>query len=103
MLPVGPKLTFIGQDLQKFCDLEDDFLRLGILGTEGDVGVEVFKDLEDKVSEIEGVEFLESDEGDVFLEGWLVEEEDYLLDVFRSDAFLLQQIQTGLPLHSNYI
>ena len=39
-----------------------------------EVRVEVFEDLEDEVTEIEGAQLVESDQGDIFLEGGLVEQ-----------------------------
>ena len=64
-------------------------MRLSILGPKVDITVKVFKDFEDKISKVKSVEFFKANKRDVFLEGWLVEKEDYLLDVFRSDVFLL--------------
>ena len=73
-LPLGREFAIIGQNPQKFSDLKDDFLGLCLSCVDVEVRVEVFEDLEDEVTEIEGAQLVESDQGDNFLEGGLVEQ-----------------------------
>lgn len=103
--PLGREFAVVGEDPEELGDLEDDFLGLGLPGVDVDVGVEVLEDLEDEVAQIEGAHFVQSHQGDVLLEGRLVQQQHDLLDLLGLDRLLLDQGQrSGLGLHDlNYL
>lgn len=103
--PLGCEFAVIGEDPEELCDLEDDFLGLGLPGVDVDVWVEVLEDLEDEVAEIEGAHFVQSHQGDVLLEGRLVQQQHDLLYLLGLDRLLLNEGQrSGLGLHDlNYL
>ena len=70
-------------------------------GVDVDIRIEILEDPEYEVTEIEGAHFVESHEGYVFLERWLVEKKNYLFNFLRLNCFLLHERQTLiLALHS---
>jgi hypothetical protein len=90
VLPVRVECGLVGQHLQELRHLEDDLLFLGLLGVDHALGVQVFEDVRQEVAQLEGVELVQSDEGQVLVEGLGVEQGHDLFDLLRADGGFLR-------------
>jgi hypothetical protein len=103
IFPLRVEAVLVQQHLQELTDLENDLLLLSLLAVDDTIRVQVLEDVGKEVSQLEGVQLIQSNECEVLVERFGIEETNDLLDLLAADGVLLwDELQFSLSGHRLY-
>ena len=103
IFPLRVEAVLVQQHLQELTDLENDLLLLSLLAVDDTIRVQVLEDVGKEVSQLEGVQLIQSNECEVLVERFGIEETTDLLYLLAADGVLLwDELQFSLSGHRLY-